>query len=115
MPTFNNLRELGIWSSSKHTTILPPPEFLSSITSTHLSFIIIDITAEESDKALDAIKDYDEALCQLANQLDPSSSGAEKLLLKLLVAEESPDPAAVLPRFSELGRLVIEVPNGDVS
>jgi len=110
MPTFNNLRELGIQSSPEHTTILPPPEFLSSITSTHLYEIIIDIrlSEEESDKGLDAIKDYDEALCQLANQLDPSSSGGEKLFLTLMVAEELPDPAAVLPRFSELGGFVIE-------
>lgn len=108
MPTFNNLQELVI-KSSDYAPILPPPEFLSSITSTHLSYIIIDITGEESDRVLDAIEDYDEALCQLANQLDLSSSGGEKLLLTLLITEELADPATVLPRFSELGSLMIEV------
>ena len=109
--TFKNLRNLTIQSSSEFTTILPPPEFLSSITSPNLSEIIIDITVfppgVEFDEALDAIKDYDGALCQLGNQLDPSS-GSEKLVLILRVVEELPDHAAVLPRFSKSGILRIE-------
>ena len=52
--------------------------------------------------------DYDQALCQLANQLNPSS-GSEKLILILQVEEELPDPAAFLPRFSKFGILEIEV------
>lgn len=112
MLAFENLQELSIQSSSEYTTILPPPEFLSSITSTQLSEIIIDTTVlppgKELDRALDAINEYDGALCQLANQLDPSS-GSEKLILTLGVVEELPDPAAVLPRFSKLGILQVEV------
>lgn len=109
---FDNLRSLSIRSSSEYTTILPPPEFLSSITSTQLSEITIDIAVfppgEEFDQALNAIRDFDEALCQLAHQLDPSSSGSGKLVVTLVMVEELPDPAAVLPRFSELGILKIE-------
>jgi len=112
MLAFENLQELLMQSSSEYTTILPPPQFLSSITSTRLSRIVIDTTVfppgKELDEALDAVKDYDEALCRLANQLDPSSSESEKLVLTLGVVEELPDPAALLPRFSKLGILEIE-------
>ncbi|KAF9643188.1 hypothetical protein BDM02DRAFT_3192080 [Thelephora ganbajun] len=110
--TFKNLRSLFVQSSSECTTILPPPEFLHSIKSTQLSEIMIDVTVfppgEELDEALNWIRDYDEALCQLANQLDPSSSGSEKLVLTLGLVEELPDPTAVLPRFSKMGVLKIE-------
>jgi len=110
--TFKNLRNLLIQSSSECTTLLPPPEFLSSITSTRLCEVTIDVAVfppgEELDEALSAIRDFDEALCQLANQLDPSS-GSEKLVLTLEVVEELPDPAAILPRFSRVGILKIEV------
>lgn len=112
MLAFENLRELSIQSSSEYTTILPPPEFLSSITSTNLSEIRIDITmfppGEELDRALDAIKDYDDALCQLANQLNPSPKSKE-LLLILGVLDELPDLAAILPRFTKLGTFLVEV------
>jgi hypothetical protein len=111
MLAFENLQELMIQFPPHHTAILPPPEFLSPITSTHLSKITIYAMfppGEKLDKVLDAIKGYEEALCQLANQFDPSSSGSEKLVLKLGVAEESPDLAAILPRFRELGILQIE-------
>ena len=108
---FDNLRNLAIQAGSEYT-MLPPPEFLSSITSTTLSEITIDIAVfppgDELDEALDAIRDFDEALCQLANQLDPSSSGSEKLVLTLGVVEELPDPAAILPRFSKSGIFKIE-------
>lgn len=63
---------------------------------------------DELDEALNAIKDFDGALCQLANQLGPPSSGAEKLVLTLEVVEEVFDPATVLPRFSKLGILKVE-------
>jgi len=105
-PTFQNLRCLLVQASSESTTILPPPELLSSITSTNLSEIIIDITVfppgEELDAAINAIREFDGPLCRLAKQLDPSS-GSEKLVLTLGVVEELPDLAAVLPRFSKSG------------
>ena len=63
---------------------------------------------DELDEALDAIRGFDGALCQLANQFDPSSSGSKKLVLTLEVVEELPDPAAILPRFSKLGILKVE-------
>jgi len=92
--------------------VLPPSEFFSSITSTRLSEIIIDTTVfppgSELDEALNAIRNLDEVLCRLANQLDPSLSGSEKLTLTLRVVEELPDPAAVLPRFSRSGILKME-------
>ena len=106
-PTFQNLRCLLVQSSSECTTILPPPELLSSITSTNLSEIVIDITifppGEELDAAIKAIKEFDGPLCQLVNQLDPASSRSQKLVLTLGVVEELADPAAVLPQFSKSG------------
>ena len=108
--TFRNLRNLSMRSVSRYTTILPPPEFLSSIAST-LSETAIDIAefppGEELDIALNAIRDFDEALCQLASQLDPSASGNEKLVLTLEMVGELPDPAAVLPQFNRSGILKI--------
>lgn len=80
--------------------------------STNLSEITIDLTllppGKEVDEALDAIRSYDAALCQLANQLDPYPPGNEKLTLMLGVVEESPDLPAVLPQFSKLGVLKVE-------
>ena len=109
---FRNLESLSIRSSSECTTVLPPPEFLSSITSTQLSEITIDTTVfppgDELDEALNAIRGLDEALCKLTDQLDPSSSGSEKLVLTLRVVEELPDLAAVLPRFNKSGTLKME-------
>ena len=110
---FGNLQDLIIISSAC-TTMLPPPEFLSSITSTKLSEVGIRITTlppDGWDRALDAIKDYDGALCQLANQLDPSSSGSKKLILRVRAEEgsEFPDPAAFLPQFSKVGILELGV------
>ena len=108
---FGNLRSLTLVLSSRCMSILPPPEFLSSITLTHLSKIVIDITVlppEELDEVLDAIRGYDQALCQLADQLDPSS-GSEKLILTLRMEGELPDPAAFLPQLSKFGILEIEV------
>ena len=96
----------------EYATILPPPEFLSSITSTNLSEITIDFAffppGEEFDEALDAIRGYDAALCRLANQLDPYLHGSEKLTLTLRVFREPSDLTAVLPRFSKLGVLKVE-------
>lgn len=97
-------------SSPVRTAIFPPPEFLSSITSRHLSEVTIKISAYlpdgKSDPTLDAIKSYDEALCQLANQLDPSP-GSEKLTLTLQVWGASIAPDTVLPQFSEVGILKV--------
>jgi len=60
------------------------------------------------DEALDEVGTFDEVFCQLGNQLDPSLSGSEKLALTLVVVEELPDLAAVLPRFSKVGILKME-------
>jgi hypothetical protein len=101
--------------SSRGETILPPPEFLSSITSTQLSSIVIDAD-EELDRVLSAIRDYDGALCQLSNQLRPSP-GNQKLVLTLKFDELAlalelegalPDLRTVLPRFMEVGVLRVE-------
>ena len=109
---FQNLRSVTIYVSPQWKAILPPLEFFYSITSTQLSEIIIDTTVfppgAELDEALDAIRGYDEVFCQLGNQLDPSSSGSEKLVLTLVVVEELPDLAAVFPRFSRSGNLQME-------
>ena len=109
---FQNLRSLKIYTPAERTAILPPPEFFSSITSIQLSEIIINTAVfppgAELDEALNAIWSFDEIFCQLGNQLDPSLSGSEKLVLTLVVVEELPDPAAVLPRFSKVGILKME-------
>ena len=109
MLTFQNLRTLSVRTSGCET-ILPSPEFFSSITSTRLSEITIDITvyppSEELDRALDVIKGYDEALCRLSTRLKPSP-GREKLVLTLRVVEVLTHSDAFLPRFSETGVLQI--------
>ena len=112
MLTFQKLRKLSIQSSQNRATILPPVEFLSSITSTQLSEIIIDIgdlpyrrRADRSHAAaLNVIRSYDEALCQLSSQLKSSSQG-KKLVLALKVRKLFSVPGDILPRFSEEGNL----------
>ena len=89
-----------------------PPEFLSSITSLQLSEITIDIASippsEELAQVLGVIRNYDEALYRLSNQL--KSSRGTKLVLTWRVAKMLPDLATVLPRFSEAGVLqIVEV------
>lgn len=113
MLAFKNLRGLSLQSSSERTATLPPPEFLSSITSKQLSEIVIDIAVsppcEEFNQALDALRGYDKALCQLSNRLEPYS-GREKLVLTLQVADPLFVPDAILPRFSETGVLEVVKP-----
>ena len=108
--TFKNLRELLLQSSSVSTTILPPPEFLSSITSNRLSRIMIGIAifrpGEKFDRALDAVGDYDEALCKLSSQLK-SSSKTEKLVLTLRIPGGSFVPDAILARFRKVGVVLV--------
>ena len=112
MLAFKKLWKLSIKSSQECATILPPVEFLSSITSIQLSEIIIDITdlpfRRGTDRshaaALNMIRSYDEALCQLSNQLESSSRG-KKLVLTLKVKESFSVPGDILPRFSEEGNL----------
>ena len=111
MLAFKNLRELSIKSCLGYTTILPPPEFLSSITSTQLSKIVIDLTELSSCGKLEhhhlrAIRGYDEALCQLSNQLG-SSSGGRKLAFTVAIVDASAVPDGILPRFSDVGDLEI--------
>ena len=110
MLTFKKLRKLSIKTSAYCETILPPQEFLSSITSTQLSEINIDITSLPPPRrtnrvaALNVIGSYDEALCRLSSLLK-SSSGDKKL-------RSVPD--GVLPRFSEEGRLKIVQPESNM-
>lgn len=106
MLTFENLRKLSLKPCLESKSILPPPEFLSSITSNQLSEITVDLTVyppgEEFDRALHAIRGYDGALLQLSNQLK-SSPG--KLVLTLQVLEGLFVPDTVFPRFSKAGIL----------
>ena len=111
MLAFRNLRELSVKSCLGHTTILPPPEFLSSIASTQLSKIMINLTEPSSCGKLEhhhlrAIREYDEALCQLSNQLG-SSSGGRKLAFTVAIVDASAVPDGILPRFSDVGDLEI--------
>jgi hypothetical protein len=112
MLTLDNLRELLILTSSKCVSVLPPPEFLSSITSTRLSEITINLVYlphyKGPDEVLDAIGAYDGALCKLSDQLEPST-GREKLILTLEVEEELSGLDRIIPRFREVGVLKIVV------
>jgi len=105
--TFKNLRKLIL---QVRTMNLPPPEFLSSITSKKLSEITVDLNVfqpgEGLNRILKRITSYDGPLCQLSDQLEPSP-GNKKLVFKLRVAEPSFVPDTVLPRFSNAGVLKI--------
>lgn len=107
---FRNLRSLTI-HSPPDGVVHPPALFLSSITSTRLSEITFDVTVyppgDELTEALSAIRGFDEALCQLAKQLDPSFSGSGKLVVTLGLVEEIPNPTTILPLFSKLGILKV--------
>ena len=99
---FKSLRELSIHAF----LVLPPPELFSSITSTRLAEVAINIITfppgKELDKAVDVIRGYDEALWRLSNQLE-RSDGSEKLVLSPRVRGGLPDPNVILPRFSTTG------------
>ena len=108
IPAFTKLRKLLIEASPKSTTLLPPVEFLSLITSTQLSEIIIDITKLSARwggaQTWNAIGGYDEVLCRLSNRLK-SHSGGKRLVLTLMVNVSYGDSHSILPRFSEEGDL----------
>lgn len=108
--SFEKLRKLSIKSPSGCATLLPPVEFLSSITSTQLSEIIIDVADLPSCWGIvqtwNAIRGYEEVLCQLSHRLK-SCSGGKRLALTLKVDVSYCDPDSVLPRFSEEGHLKI--------
>jgi len=119
MLAFRKLRKLSIKTSVQCETILPPQEFLSSITSTQLSEIHIDIISLPSPRktnrvaALNVVGSYDEALCRLSNLLR-SSSGGKRLVLTLKVKKSRSVPDGILPRFSEEGDLKIVQPEGSM-
>ena len=119
MLTFKKLRKLSIKTSVYCETILPPQEFLSSITSTQLSEINIDITSLPPPRrtnrvaALNVIGSYDEALCRFSSLLK-SSSGDKKLVLTLKVKKLRFVPDGILPRFSEEGHLKIVQPESNM-
>lgn len=108
MIAFKKLRKLSIQTSPESTTLLPPAELLSSIASTQLSEIIIDITKLSARwggvQKWNAIGGYDEVLCQLSDRLR-SHSGGKKLVLTLMVNVSYGDPRSILPRFNEEGDL----------
>ena len=110
MLAFKELRKLSIMPIHSSSTILPPVEFISSITSTQLSEItveVIHLQPRRSDQAvLDAIEGYEEALCRLSSRL-ASTSGGDRLVLTLEVDKSFPVPNAFLPRFREEGDLRI--------
>ena len=110
MLAFKELRKLSIRPTQTSTTILPPVEFISSVTSTQLSEITVEVVhlqpRRDDQAVLDAIGGYEEALCRLSSRL-ASSSGGNKLVLTLEVDESFPVPDAFLPRFREEGDLRI--------
>ena len=82
------------------------------MTSTQLAEITICFKIPGFDyyfaQAVDTIRRYDDALCQLSDQLESPPLGSDKLTLTLKGPRLPADPNEILPRFSKVGILKLE-------